>query len=218
MSSQNGTHNSTVCSYEVKHIIKETLAEKVSQVSPSSFVLDGEYNPSDRLRIQAMLAGIKNIHNIKASNPKESQGKPKESQDNLNVSLGNLKESQCDVSLHNKHNESVERGNSDGPLVEFNNKSAEEITVVHKPHSCGLCGKNFSTKSCLERHRKTHSDEKHHACGTCNKVFTRIDHLRSHRKRNHCRLCDRCFSRNIYLIKHQRIHNGKKYYIVVCNM
>lgn len=46
--------------------------------------------------------------------------------------------------------------------------------------SCPECGKSFTNKSALAKHRLIHSNERKYACHLCDKSFKRQDHLNGH--------------------------------------
>ncbi|XP_008935235.1 PREDICTED: gastrula zinc finger protein XlCGF8.2DB-like, partial [Merops nubicus] len=49
-----------------------------------------------------------------------------------------------------------------------------------KPFACTDCGKSFTWKSHLAKHRCIHNGEKPFACGTCSKSFTTKFNLNQH--------------------------------------
>lgn len=46
--------------------------------------------------------------------------------------------------------------------------------------NCPECGKSFTNKSALAKHRLIHSNERKYACHLCDKSFKRQDHLNGH--------------------------------------
>ena len=46
--------------------------------------------------------------------------------------------------------------------------------------NCSDCGKIFTNKSALAKHRLIHSNERKYACHLCDKSFKRQDHLNGH--------------------------------------
>ncbi|CAK1542364.1 unnamed protein product [Leptosia nina] len=90
---------------------------------------------------------------------------------------------------------------------------------VRDNHVCQLCGKGYATKSGLESHKDSHSNEGLHKCGVCGKGFRHRDGMRKHQKSVHselrphmCSLCGRTFKLNSALVKHQRTHTGERPY------
>lgn len=93
-------------------------------------------------------------------------------------------------------------------------------------HSCAVCKKSFPTATSLNKHLKTHSDERQFACTHpgCQKRFshssTLKDHMNIHlqRKPYTCKECGKGFPNGSNLNRHARIHTKSKPYVCnVCN-
>ncbi|CAI9732998.1 zinc finger protein 470 [Octopus vulgaris] len=85
-----------------------------------------------------------------------------------------------------------------------------------KKPTCDLCGKMFSRRDNMERHRIRHLRREVFKCETCGRDFSQKSYLKLHRRLHTgekpfgCNLCGRAFSRNDHLVIHIRGHQGIK--------
>ncbi|XP_050733059.1 zinc finger protein 716-like [Eriocheir sinensis] len=90
---------------------------------------------------------------------------------------------------------------------------------------CEECGKVFTQKRNLIRHRSLHNQEKPYLCQECGKKFAKSYYLKNHllthsnTKNHHCADCGSSFTTKSDLNKHARIHSlNRDYECHICYM
>jgi hypothetical protein len=124
---------------------------------------------------------------------------------------------------------SLDDGSMTSPMDDMSSSDGLHSTHhghSHGPHPCHVCKKSFPTSTGLNKHLKTHNDERQFACTHpgCTKRFshssTLKDHMNIHlqRKPYTCKECGKGFPNGSNLNRHARIHTKSKPYVCnVCN-
>ncbi|XP_074469115.1 uncharacterized protein LOC141754134 [Sebastes fasciatus] len=93
-----------------------------------------------------------------------------------------------------------------------------------KPFSCSECDKRFGTKTCLNRHMRSHKGEKPFICSVCRKSFIQSGHLQLHMRIHTgekpfiCPVCGKRFIQKAHLTHHMAVHTGERLFSCsVCN-
>ena|SRR6218665_1701981 len=80
---------------------------------------------------------------------------------------------------------------------------------------CRLCEKTFASRSGLNRHIKTHSEERLFKCSICENALVSKTSLENHGRTHSgvkpykCNLCDKAFALKTTLHNHARNHTEK---------
>lgn len=98
----------------------------------------------------------------------------------------------------------------------FNLKQHVRTHTNERPLKCDHCEKRFNDRSSMNKHIRTiHADFRPHSCKICGKNFSSTSHVIEHQathtnsKKFNCDLCEKKFAFRSSLNKHLQIHSGE---------
>ncbi|XP_071626783.1 uncharacterized protein [Temnothorax longispinosus] len=124
----------------------------------------------------------------------------------------------CDVKFDSLDSLKQHASSHKGGTTTTTTTTTSKIRDVYRLFECDCCKKVFTTKSVLERHIFTHTQERQYDCKVCGKRFKQAGHVKSHmlvhtgERRFQCTVCSKRFSLSNSLKKHMYVHNGEKPY------
>ncbi|XP_063290526.1 gastrula zinc finger protein XlCGF57.1-like [Pelobates fuscus] len=105
----------------------------------------------------------------------------------------------------------ISHSNSDHIIHETNRRGKKRF-------SCSDCGKCYTQKHNLVKHKIIHTGEKPFSCPDCGENFSQVSNLVVHQRIHtgeqpySCSVCGKNFTRRANLIRHQSVHTGEKPY------
>ncbi len=109
-------------------------------------------------------------------------------------------------------------GNKD---ISMRSKSFVEHRSKTVSLKCGICQREFDTKSSYDDHMQRHTGKYRFSCDTCQKGFPRRadynDHMMKHQGKFYCcQKCDKMFASRYGLRSHMQYHSGFRYKCDIC--
>jgi len=91
-----------------------------------------------------------------------------------------------------------------------------DVTKQPRLYTCTVCEKQYTCKSNLRRHQRTHTADNWYSCSQCEKRFQgraslRL-HMNVHSGKYMCTECGKCFQHGHHLMTHGLSHSGEKPY------
>ncbi|PIO13784.1 hypothetical protein AB205_0039700 [Aquarana catesbeiana] len=179
-----------------------TGGHNVRNTSEEHLIVSPDYNAEDNNIVQYSPGG----------NPVTPNLHPRPSQLGRSMDPSNPEES-SDGS-HTKTIGSHSTDTSRDPSIpEESSSSHEGVPTEESSLSCSECGKLFTKKWLLVRHKKIHTGERPYSCSECGKCFIHNGNLLTHWKIHtgerpySCSECGKCFSQKGNLLRHQKYHH-----------
>uniref|UniRef100_A0A8C7R4C5 Transcriptional repressor CTCF n=1 Tax=Oncorhynchus mykiss TaxID=8022 RepID=A0A8C7R4C5_ONCMY len=169
---------------------EEEEEEAEPQVEDQTWSKDPDYQPT---------AGIR-----KGKKGKKSRLRYGEGERDMDVSVYDFEEEQQEGMLSEVNAEKVV-GNMKPPKPTKIKKKG-----VKKTFQCELCSYTCPRRSNLDRHMKSHTDERPHKCHLCGRAFRTVTLLRNHlnthtgTRPHKCQDCDMAFVTSGELVRHRR--------------
>lgn len=129
------------------------------------------------------------------------------------------------LETHRKRHDSVRQFKCDYCPMEYYTRP-EMLLHIKQVHlnafevKCPECGLSFKTKSTLNQHIKTHTNQRTHTCSVCGYGFKSYTHLNRHIKSVHqdvrfkCDHCEISYGRKDKLRMHmEKVHNIQTYFV-----
>lgn len=197
------------------HLKQEIVEEHLNE---EDTVNDDHIMQEDVLEIEYLI--VDDELNITNENNDETESTVEYLKDNLNDYEDNVIAPSRDSESHydDDDNISQEMLNEDTDSyfehkIPRKKRSGKSESMIH---ICSQCNKDFSTKTNLLRHMKTHDGSKPYKCNICGNSFTQNGSLKQHMHIHTgmrpfvCNFCNRGFTQMKSLEFHKRRHTGEK--------